>query len=97
MFKQIFKKCFTFWQTNFRFLSIPKWVKSNEQKRERKKSVKTMASFACNRHHGWRMQTTWTKKNKVKWSSQDHQSVAQTAHTAQEDQVDRVDQTAQTG
>ena len=46
----------------FSFLTFPdfSWVKSNEQKKERKMSLKTMYSFACNCHHWWRMQATWT-------------------------------------
>ena len=34
------------------FWDHPKWVKSNGRK-EREKSVLTMASYACNLHHGW--------------------------------------------
>ena len=39
----------------------PKWVKSNERREEERKSVLTMASYTCERHHGWRTQTAWTK------------------------------------
>ena len=39
-----------------------KWVKSNplRRKKERKRRKKKV-SYACNRHHGWRMQAAWTK------------------------------------
>ena len=36
-----------------------KWVKSNARRR-RKKSVKTMASYASVRHHRWNTQAAWT-------------------------------------
>ena len=29
--------------------------------RRREKSVSTIASYACNHHHGWRTQAAWTK------------------------------------
>ena len=33
---------------------------SGKKKEERQKSVLTIASYACNRHHGWRTQAAWT-------------------------------------
>ena len=30
------------------------------EEQEKKKSVLTMARYACNRHHGWRKQAVWT-------------------------------------
>ena len=30
-----------------------------EEEEKKKRSVKTMASYACNRHHGWRTQAAW--------------------------------------
>ena len=33
---------------------------SGEEEEEREKSVLTIASYACNYHHGWRMQVDWT-------------------------------------
>ena len=39
-----------------------KWMKSRmlRKKKTTKKKVKTIASFASVRHHGWRMQAAWT-------------------------------------
>ena len=40
------------------------WTERERKKREEKKKVLTMVSYACERHHGWHMQTTWTNEIK---------------------------------
>ena len=36
------------------------------KRRERKKSILTLASYACNRHHGWHTQATWSKPQSLR-------------------------------
>ena len=35
-------------------------MEKERAKKEERKSVLTMASYACEHHHGWGIQTTWT-------------------------------------
>ena len=42
---------------------------AEEERKKKKKSVKTMTSYASNRHHRWSTQAAWTNKKLRKNSS----------------------------
>ena len=46
-------------------LQTPPRVAHTKPPGPKTKSVKTLASYACNRHQGWRMQAAWTNNGQL--------------------------------